>query len=906
MSDQDKKSLFNRKIADNVRLSIKQQTPTDSRPVGKRLPMTQRSTVVNTTEELIKSKLVKPKDNRWLDELGDKQFQDEIARGQNYFDMVSDDSARTIREVEDIMGALPDTQIAERILVNSIISPNDLISKEISYISSTKIFGDVTTSLIEVVKDYFTNSYKIQDKLSDILSKALFREGSYIMVVLPESSIDDAINSNLAISTETRNTLLGTTSARLGYIGESRSIESTYRQKLGYSVSDNFEIFKVPTLERRTMTDMVAARLNRKILTHGKEGADKDFVLGKGNNLASIYPERTRVHSHVNLIRIKELSEIDRPTVGHPIVIDVPVEAFIPVYVPGEPKNHVGGFILLDSSGNPVTKRETHDQYRDLNSSYKATFNDVASGLVTASADRMMEVDSSKMTEGHFDHEYMGKVYAMLFEQDLKDKLRSGGIYTSSLDLDAVGSASRIMFARACSNLETKVVFVPKELFSFLAFDYKQNGLGRSLLERGKALSSLRMVQEMADALANVRNAIDHKDVTFNLDPADPNPMKTMTEMLHSVQRSTRLSSPIGLMNFADIAMSFHQAGWNVKTQGHEGMPDMSIDFNQTTRNYPTPDKDYSDRLKNQHLLSFGLSPDSVSSVMGTEFATSIVSANVFLAQDALEKQSITCSFLSDFIIKYTRNSSILMERIIGIIKENRSRISAASNPRYTDEILAHVFVNNLKVELPKPDMSKLELQSKALDTYISIVEKVVPVVISTELFTSENVGEELSQVIDEVRNAVQNMLIRDYMIKEGILPELFSMMFTSTEELDHMDLMMRHQQYISSAIPNLVEYVGLSYRRKLKEDKKMQAIKEELETRHGGEDGSDDYDDSDSDYDSDDDDKDDDSDGGGDDDGFDSDDFEDTEYDIEADDADDPDKASDALDDMLDDLDDL
>ena len=273
--------------------------------------------------------------------------------------MVSDDSARTIREVEDIMGALPDTQIAERILVNSIISPNDLISKEISYISSTKIFGDVTTSLIEVVKDYFTDSYRIQDKLSDILSKALFREGSYIMVVLPESSIDDAINSNLAISTETRNNLLSTTADRLGYIGESRAIETAYRQKLGYSVSDNFEIFKVPTLERSTMSDMVAARLNRKILTHGKEGVDKDFVLGKSSNLASIYPERT--HSQVNLIRIKELSEIDRPTVGHPIIIDVPVEAFIPVYVPGEPKNRVGGFILLDSSGNPVTKRETHD-----------------------------------------------------------------------------------------------------------------------------------------------------------------------------------------------------------------------------------------------------------------------------------------------------------------------------------------------------------------------------------------------------------------------------------------------------------------------------------------------------------------------------------------------------------------
>lgn len=41
------------------------------------------------------------------------------------------------------------------------------------------------------------------------------------------------------------------------------------------------------------------------------------------------------------------------------------------------------------------------------------------------------------------------------------------------------------------------------------------------------------MVNLMADSIAAVKNAINHKDVDIVLDPNDPDPMKTAENVLH-------------------------------------------------------------------------------------------------------------------------------------------------------------------------------------------------------------------------------------------------------------------------------------------------------------------------------------------------------------------------------------
>lgn len=822
--------VFNRKIGNKISLAI--TTPEPTKPQGSRLGNYKINPLRESLLDSTKGKLVRPnKDGQVM--TADNFFNEEIESNKGYYDTISDETSLSIKEGEDIMNALPDLRLPMQILISSILSPNDMISKEIIYSCDTNLFGDVSQSLIEVIKNYFDNDYKIKDKLQDMLKKALFTEGSYISVILPESSIDEAINSNLVVSNESSKSLTSSMETSVGFIGDAGT-KVSISDLLGVSVVDNYEFFKLPKLQSKLISD----RASRKI-------RGNKLVANIESNLGDIYPNRKDIQ--VNILHMKTLKDLEKPTVGHPLEIIVPAESFIPVYVPGDPTKHTGGFILLDKSGNPIRKRTSSDQQADLSRSFKTAVSDLAGGLISASSDKALSLDSSKMTGGHVDHEYMSKVYGALLERELKDKLEGGGVYTSNLEIGLAGDITRIMFARAARRMSTKLVYIPAELFSYLTFDHKDNGVGRSILERTKSISSLRMVQEMADALANIRNAIDHKDVMLNIDPTDPDPMKTMSEMLHSIQRSTRTATPIGLLNLNDITNAFQKNGWNIRAQGHEGIPDMYVEYNQKTMNYPEPNKDYSDRLRDQHIMGMGLSPDSVSGVMDADFATSILSSNIFLARDALEKQQVFGENLTDKCQKYTRNSSILMEKLVEVIKDNRKLINVGENeegkPKYSDALLAVLFVNNLKLSLPQPDLSKLDMQLKALQTYGSMLDEVLPHLISEELITEDNMGTDISQAMSEIIALVKSTLMRNYMVDNNIMPEAFKMLFVQSEQTSQLDLLRVHQNYLDAARPIFRDYIARSIKRKAHQDKVMEKIRDELGADDDGDMGASDTD---------------------------------------------------------------
>lgn len=860
VNDKTEHTVFNRKIIQGVELAIKQPAPsTKQRAVG--VPQTLRRGRQYddmTNVEAAKSKLTRP--DNYNNSLANarRTMEDAVEASMRYFEQISDDSSMSVRESEEVLSALSDLSIAKRILVNSIISPNDMISKELTYGCSTKLFGDVTPALLDVIRDHFDNVYKIKDDLGDMLEKALFLEGCYISVVLPESSIDEMINSNLVMAQESKDKVATKLKDNLGLLGTVESYVKTDGQTqtpitslLGIDISDNFEFFKLPNVKKKGLTDAVASKLGGMLRNNPERTSrrNNDDPPNLTSKIDSLYPNRKG--KPVNLLTVKTLEELERPTVGHPIVVKIPVESFIPVFVPGQPSEHVGGFILLDKSGNPIVKRTGVDQYRDLNQRYMATYNDITSGLIAASHDRSLMHDASDLSSGVLDTEKATHLYSLILEDELTKRLSAGGV--DDISLGMLTNISRIMLSRACQRLETKVIFVPRELYSFLAFDYKDNGLGRSELERIKTMSSLRMVQEMADSLANIRNAIDHKEVTINLDPDDPDPWKTSMETLHNVQRSTKLGSPIGLINMSSIADSFQEHGWNVKMTGHEAMPDMSVDFSQNTRNYSKTDSEYADRLSNRMYLSMGISPDSISGVFGTEFATNVVSSNIFLAREALEKQTIFSAYLADFIIKYTTNSSILVDKLKEVIEDNLTSIRLKNIDKVDIRLIVQVFINNITIGLPKPDMSKFDMQKTTIDNYSSMLDAIIPYYISEEAMTNEQFGEHTSEVVKDAIQAIKDACMRNFIAQMNIAPELTKMLYQQPDEIQDLNMLHIQDDHFNAMMPKMQDFMARSYKRKLKADKTNEAIRQLLDERYGGdsEDDSDDDDySSDDDYD--------------------------------------------------------
>src|SRR5690606_37950489 len=81
------------------------------------------------------------------------------------------------------------------------------------------------------------------------------------------------------------------------------------------------------------------------------------------------------------------------------------------------------------------------------------------------------------------------------------------------------------------------------------------------------------------------------------------------------------------------------------------------------------------DNLKRRHIMSFGLSPETVESAQGADFATTVVQNNLLLAKRALRYQKVFCSQLSDFMRKFTLKSSILMDKLRDVVKENIDKL---------------------------------------------------------------------------------------------------------------------------------------------------------------------------------------------------------------------------------------
>ncbi len=105
-------------------------------------------------------------------------------------------------DAENMIQLLPDMELAKQVLVSSILSPVDMISTELTYSNKADALADVKTAMMEIVKDYFENDFQMTSQLSTILEQILFTKGAYAWIILPESSIDHAINSNSRVSNE--------------------------------------------------------------------------------------------------------------------------------------------------------------------------------------------------------------------------------------------------------------------------------------------------------------------------------------------------------------------------------------------------------------------------------------------------------------------------------------------------------------------------------------------------------------------------------------------------------------------------------------------------------------------------------------------------------------------------------
>mgnify|MGYP000072426334 CR=1 FL=1 len=116
---------------------------------------------------------------------------------------ISDETAQNLNDATSMMQLLPDLELAKLILVSTILSPKDMGKVELNFSVDSNVFkNELSGMMLECIRHHFENVYKISDNLTTILEDVLFDKGSHPVLILPESSIDDLINSPSRVTME--------------------------------------------------------------------------------------------------------------------------------------------------------------------------------------------------------------------------------------------------------------------------------------------------------------------------------------------------------------------------------------------------------------------------------------------------------------------------------------------------------------------------------------------------------------------------------------------------------------------------------------------------------------------------------------------------------------------------------
>jgi hypothetical protein len=587
---------------------------------------------------------------------------------------------------------------------------------------------------------------------------------------------------------------------------ESRNISSKMNAKdkdgkdldLGVEVYDNFQYLKLAELKRKITEDRAEDIITKR--TIGMEGiyVDRD---DEGLKIESSFYRRKPTNQEA-IIRIDEIKPGDRPTVGNPLTMKLPSESCIPVHVPGNPRDHLGYFIIMDEMGNPINDATSSDYYRQMGYNLYNNNSQVSSQLLGQTAMATNGV-SPEMTKMKFQEAVA--TYTNIVEKDLLTRLKNG-IYGDNVEINKSSEIYRIMLSRTLVNKRTQLLFIPKQLLVYFAFDYNDDGVGISLTEKSKVIASIRSILLFSNTMASIKNSIGRTQAAITLDPKDRDPVATVEYMLHEFARHRRSAFPFGVYNPTDLVSYLCNAGVEVAVSGNSGYPETKFEVNSSTNTVSKPDTELEDSMKKRHIQSFGIAPETVDLSMGVDFATSIVSSNLLLSKRVLMYQEIFTELLEEFINKYVMNSGTLITELKGVIVNNKDKLQTKF-PDVAPMDIIKQFMKTLKITLPAPDSVTLDNQMLAFDKYVEALDKALAAYFSTEFLDATVLGD-MSNVIEPTKAALKAYFLRKWLAENNVLPELGEITMMSDDDEENFNLLNVMDAHVEGLTKSLKEYM--------------------------------------------------------------------------------------------------
>lgn len=587
-------------------------------------------------------------------------------------------------------------------------------------------------------------------------------------------------------------------------------------------ITDNWQVLKLSKLMGAIATQRVKNSIKRPGYTsYARESLD-DLAKLTVNTPSKIGTQEfhDRIYKanhpgHEPFVAIPSKDAQKRYSIGRPLRVRIPSEAIVPVFPPGDPSNHRGYFVLVDAEGNWVTSSSMDLTNTGLQGLLNNQGQSAQSGLLTKAKRNIVNADSAAVLDN------MLEVYSSIVENEMLIRLKNG-VYGATMDMGKDKEWDRIMLARALAGKMTRLVYIPSEIVTYYAFDYHKNGVGKSLLDDIKTLTSLRATLLFSKVMAQMKNSINVTKVDVKLDKDDPDPQKTIETAAHDVAHMREQYLPLGVNSPADMVDWLSRAGLQFTFSGHPGLPETSFDFSTGALQHAVPDQGTEDNLRKMTFMAFGLTPEQVDEGFSPQFATTILVQNALFAKRIALLSDRTAKHLTKDVQNICSNDAIIQKQISDILKEGKNDITS-----YLDDHEKEAFkkdenafiyqfiervIENIWVDLPKPDVGSLENKSIAFKEFVEALDVALTSVISEEVISSEIDGDVATHVA-QLRNFWKHYIIRKWMTEESYLPQLsdiFKRDDVGNPAVDILDVMVKHVDDIKHSAVKYFEKIKL------------------------------------------------------------------------------------------------
>lgn len=111
-------------------------------------------------------------------------------------DQISRTVASRVRDNENVFKLFPDIEICVQTIIASMLSPKDMSGTNLIYkLENNRFPANLSSKLMEIVREELEKTYKLRDRVYDIFRDALFVGGSHPIGIFPEAAVDYLINT---------------------------------------------------------------------------------------------------------------------------------------------------------------------------------------------------------------------------------------------------------------------------------------------------------------------------------------------------------------------------------------------------------------------------------------------------------------------------------------------------------------------------------------------------------------------------------------------------------------------------------------------------------------------------------------------------------------------------------------